>query len=81
MGGGSSNSIVKAPGDLPGESHQGILFQTSILAKGILFGNFSQFQSGQGYPFWQVWSKKCEILVIPVKKPKFLYFGPKNVKI
>ena len=50
-------------------SHNGILFWTSGLAKGILFGNFSRILSRQGYAFWQFWSKNCKSSIISVKKP------------
>ena len=33
-------------------AHKGILFRTSSLAKGVLFSNFSQVKSRQGYAFW-----------------------------
>ena len=41
---GGSSATVKVPGDVP---RKGILFRTSMLAKGDLFGNFSRCQSGQ----------------------------------
>ena len=43
-----------------------------------IVGNFSL---GKGMLFWQFLSNKCQNSVIPVKKPKFFYFGPENVKI
>ena len=49
-----------------------MLFRTSSLAKGALFGNFSRVKSRQGYAFWEFWSKTCQNSVIFVKKPNFL---------
>ena len=53
-------------------AREGILFRTSSLAKGVLFGNFSRVRSRQGYAFWEFWSKRCQNSVIFVKKPNFL---------
>ena len=53
-------------------AREGILFRTSSLAKGVLFGNFSRVRSRQGYAFWEFWSKRCQNSVIFVKKRKFL---------
>ena len=47
-----------------------MLFRTSSLANGILFNDFLFDFSLEGYAFWLFWSKKCQISVIPVKKPK-----------
>ena len=49
-------------------AREGILFRTSSLAKGVLFGNFSRVRSRQGYAFWEFWSKRCQNSVIFVKK-------------
>ena len=54
---------------------KGILFRTSSLAKGVLFGNFSRVKSRQGYAFLQFWSEKCQNSVL------FLNLGPENAKI
>ena len=51
-------------------AHKGILFRTSSLAKGVLFGSFSRVKSRQGYAFWEFLSKKCQNSVIFVKKPQ-----------
>ena len=53
-------------------AREGILFRTSSLAKGVLFGNFSRVKSRQGYAFLEAWSKRCRNSVIFVKKPNFL---------
>ena len=53
-------------------AREGILFRTSSLAKGVLFGNFSPVRSRQGYAFWELWSKRCQNSVTFVKKPNFL---------
>ena len=53
-------------------AREGILFRTSSLAKGVLFGNFCRVRSRQGYAFWEFWSKRCQNSVIFVKKPNFL---------
>ena len=53
-------------------AREGILFRTSSLAKGVLFGNFSRVRSRQGYAFWEFWPKRCQNSVIFVKKPNFL---------
>ena len=45
-------------------AREGILFRTSSLAKGVLFGNFSRVKSRQGYAFWEFWSKRCQNSVI-----------------
>ena len=45
-------------------ARKGMLFRTSSLAKGILFGNFSRGRSRQGYAFWEFWSKRCQNSVI-----------------
>ena len=50
-------------------AREGILFRTSSLAKGVLFGNFSPVKSKQVYAFWKFWSKRCQNSVIFVKKP------------
>ena len=63
-------------------AREGILFRTSSLAKGVLFGNFSRVRSRQGYAFWEFWSKRCQNSVIFVKKPQLLKnFGLENAKI
>ena len=49
-------------------AREGILFRTSSLAKGVLFGNFSRVKSRQGYAFWGFWSKRCQNSVIFEKK-------------
>ena len=40
-------------------AREGILFRTSSLAKGVLFGNFSRVKCTQGYAAWEFWSKRC----------------------
>ena len=63
-------------------AREGILFRTSSLAKGVLFGNFSRVRSRQGYAFWEFWSKRCQNSVIFVKKTQLLKnFGLENAKI
>ena len=63
-------------------AREGILFRTSSLAKGVLFGNFSRVRSRQGYAFWEFWSKRCQNSVIFVKKTQLLNnFGLENAKI
>ena len=63
-------------------AREGILFRTSSLAKGVLFGNFSRVKSRQGYAFWEFWSKRCQNSVIFVKKTQlFLNFGPESAEI
>ena len=63
-------------------AREGILFRTSSLAKGVLFGNFSRVRSRQGYAFWEFWSKRCQNSVIFVKKTQFLKnFGLESAKI
>ena len=52
-------------------AREGILFRTSGLAKGVLFGNFSRVESRQGYAFCEFWSKRRQNSVIFVKKPNF----------
>ena len=46
----------------------------------MLFGNFSRFWAGQGYAFWQFWSKKCKTSVSPVKKPKFFQISVQRMQ-
>ena len=63
-------------------AREGILFRTSSLAKGVLFGNFSRVRFRQGYAFWEFWSKRCQNSVIFVKKTQLLKnFGLENAKI
>ena len=63
-------------------AREGILFRTSSLAKGVLFGNFSRVRSRQGYAFWGFWPKRCQNSVIFVKKTQLLKnFGLENAKI
>ena len=63
-------------------AREGILFRTSSLAKGVLFGNFSRVRSRQGYAFWEIWSKRCQNSVIFVKTTELLKnFGLENAKI
>ena len=63
-------------------AREGILFRTSSLAKGVLFGNFSRVRSRQGYAFWEFWSKRCQNSVTFVKKTQLLKnFGLENAKI
>ena len=63
-------------------ARESILFRTSSLAKGVLFGNFSRVRSRQGYAFWEFWSKRCQNSVIFVKKTQLLKnFGLENAKI
>ena len=63
-------------------AREGILFRTSSLAKGVLYGNFSRVRSRQGYAFWEFWSKRCQNSVIFVKKTQLLKnFGLENAKI
>ena len=83
--GGGRSSIVKVPVDVPPATVY--CFKLSCLGKGILFANFSQFSLGKGmlfvnvgrfqswqeHTFWKFRSTKCQISVIPVKKPKFFF--------
>ena len=55
-------------------AREGILFRTSSLAKGVLFGNFSRVKSRQGYAFWEFRSKRCQNSIIFVKKSNFFKF-------
>ena len=42
-------------------AREGILFRTSSLAKGVLFGNFSRVRSRQGYAFWEFGQRDVQI--------------------
>ena len=71
-GGGGGGGFFHSKGTWGCAAREGILFRTSSLAKGVLFGNFSRVRSRQGYAFWEFWSKRCQNSVIFEKKPNFL---------
>ena len=66
--GGGGGGFFHSKGTWGCAAREGILFWTSSLAKGVLFGNFSRVRSRQGYAFWEFWSKRCQNSVIFVKK-------------
>ena len=68
---GGGGGFFQSKGTWGCAAREGILFRTSSLAKGVLFGNFSRVKSRQGYAFWQFWSKRCQNSVIFAKKPNF----------
>ena len=68
---GGGGGFFHSKGTLGCAARKGVLFRTSSVAKGVLFGNFSRVKSRQGYAFWQIWSKKCQNSVIFVKKANF----------
>ena len=70
-GANHGGGIFHSKGTRGCSAREGIFFLTSSLAKGILFGNFSQVQSRQGYAFWKFLSKRCQNSVIFVKNPTF----------
>ena len=51
--------------------HNGILFRTSSLAKGVIFSSFSRVKSRQGYAFLAILVKEMSNSVIFVKKLNF----------
>ena len=58
-------------------AREGILFRTSSLAKGVLFGNFSRVKSRQEYAFWEFWSKRYQNSVIFAKWENLASFAKK----
>ena len=80
--GASRGGFFHSKGTWECAAREGILFRTSSLAKGVLFGNFSRVRSRQGYAFWEFWSKRCQNSVVFVKKTQLLKnFGLENAKI
>ena len=55
-------------------AREGILFRTSGLAKGVLFGNFSRVKSRQGYAFLGILVKEMSKFGNFVKNPTFLKY-------
>ena len=67
---GEGSSIMTVPGDVPsaGVYFFGLLVKPWAYFLVILIN----FSLGKGMLFWQIWSKKCQTSIIPVKKLKLL---------
>ena len=57
----TGGKFFHSKGTLGCAARNGILFRTSSVDGGMLFGDFSLVYARQGYAFLQIWSKKCQI--------------------